>query len=190
MEPSVDGASRMRPAWPLKSCARANRCNASAFDDCHVSHSNARMAWTGTVVAWSGAVLEAVADTHKFMVKNNQGSEEGTEEFAGPVSGAYALTRHPNYTGEVLHWFGTYVAGTVCFGKSYVGWIASSLGLYGIISIMMAATKGLEKRQQEKYLGDPNYENWKANVKYPLIPFVRGPTPLVLSSGEGTSSST
>jgi steroid 5-alpha reductase family enzyme len=145
------------------------------------------VAWTGTVVAWSGAVLEAVADTHKFMVKNN--NSEGYDEFVGPVSGVYALTRHPNYTGEVLHWFGTYLAGTVCFGKSYVGWISSSLGLYGIVSIMVAATKGLEKRQQEKYLGDPAYENWKATVRYPLVPFLRGPTPVPSEVAPPSSSS-
>jgi steroid 5-alpha reductase family enzyme len=145
------------------------------------------VAWTGTVVAWSGAVLEAVADTHKFMVKNN--NSEGYDEFVGPVSGVYALTRHPNYTGEVLHWFGTYLAGTVCFGKSYVGWISSSLGLYGIVSIMVAATKGLEKRQQEKYLGDPAYENWKATVRYPLVPFLRGPTPVPPELAPPSSSS-
>jgi steroid 5-alpha reductase family enzyme len=154
------------------------------------------VAWTGTIVAWTGAVLEAVADTHKFMVKSNYRHTEVDDEnddrvFVGPVSGAYAVTRHPNYTGEVLHWFGTYLAGAVCFGKSYVGWISSTLGLYGIVSIMVAATKGLEKRQQEKYLGDPTYENWRASVRFPLIPFVRGPAAGAATgplAGDGSSA--
>jgi hypothetical protein len=153
-------------------------------------------AWTGTIVAWIGAVLESVADAHKLAIKNAQQQtapappdddattpivpEPPPGGFTGPTGGAYRITRHPNYTGEVLHWVGTYVAGTACLvGRSgcwgwweAAAWLASTSGLYGIVSIMRSATARLEERQQLKYGGDPAYESWKDQVKAPLIPFV------------------
>jgi steroid 5-alpha reductase family enzyme len=160
-------------------------------------------AWAGAIVAWIGAVLEATADAHKLSVKNtlqetappvppsSPDDDDNTTtpivlerppspRFAGPTGGAYRITRHPNYTGEVLHWLGTYVAGTSCLvgRKGCWGWwdaatwLASTAGLYGIVSIMRAATARLEERQSTKYAGDPAYESWKDQVKAPLIPLV------------------
>ena len=139
------------------------------------------VAWGGTIVAWLGAILEAVADTHKFLVKNNDHNDNGDDDdgsssgtrFVGPTQGTYRLVRHPNYLGEIMHWTGTYLAGVACFGPSVVGWAASSAGLYGILSIMQAASKGLEDKQATKYGGQASYEAWKKEVPAPLIPFVK-----------------
>lgn len=53
-------------------------------------------------VAALGALLETVADQHKYEVKRNSGkeSEGGEEKFVGPTSWSYKLCRHPNYLGE------------------------------------------------------------------------------------------
>jgi hypothetical protein len=62
-----------------------------------------KIALAGTGLAWSGAVLEAVADAHKFVRKaktastTNATTTDTTKNFVGPSSGVYSLTRHPNY---------------------------------------------------------------------------------------------
>jgi steroid 5-alpha reductase family enzyme len=128
------------------------------------------VACTGTIVAFMEALLEAVADTHKYVVKAHQAP--GSIAFRGPCNGVYRWTRHPNYTGELLFWSGLWLAGVPSFGSSMVAWIASTAGLYGIVSIMRGATKKLEQRQAEKYRGQPKYEAWKKKVPAPLIPFL------------------
>lgn len=139
------------------------------------------LAWFGTGLGWTGAILEAVADTHKFVVKlraaltDTGTTKEGTGSiptFQSPTNGVYRITRHPSYTGEVLFWVGNFVAGIPSFGGSIVAWLCSTIGLYGIVSIMRTASRGLEERQLQRYSGNPDYETWKAKVKAPLIPFV------------------
>lgn len=125
----------------------------------------------GVVVAWLGAIMEAIADGQKYVLKQKQG-EAKSDVFEGPTSGVYQITRHPNYTGEVLFWLGLWLAGASCFGESVVGWVASTLGLYGILSIMKGATKKLEERQAEKYGDQVKYQEWRGKVKGALFPFL------------------
>lgn len=135
-----------------------------------------QVAWLGTGLAWMGAILEAVADLHKFINKQRHSSRTSTsstsayKRFTGPTEGVYSLTRHPNYTGEILFWVGNWLAGTSSLGNSVQGWIGSTLGLVGIIYIMRSASNSLEKRQQESYGGQPTFETWRAKVTAPLIP--------------------
>lgn len=131
------------------------------------------VAWTGASLAWAGAILETVADNQKYVLKQRIGADE-SNSFHGPYTGVYRLTRHPNYTGEVLYWLGIYIAGVPFFGRSVQAWLWSTLGLMGIISIMRAATRKLEERQAEKYGGQGAYENWKEEITSPLIPFCKG----------------
>jgi steroid 5-alpha reductase family enzyme len=134
-----------------------------------------KIAVAGTALAWFGALLEAVADGHKFIRKfGTTKSEDSSKVFRGPSTGVYRLTRHPNYTGEVLFWLGTYLAGAPSFGRSIVAWLASSVGLYGIVTIMVGATSRLEKRHVENYGGQEAYESWKKKVPAALLPFFEG----------------
>jgi protein-S-isoprenylcysteine O-methyltransferase Ste14 len=127
----------------------------------------------GSFLAWSGAILEAVADCHKFLVK--QSNKDKKNKFVGPTSGVYHITRHPNYTGEVLFWLGVFLGGTPFFARGsianiVVGWVSSGLGFYGIYSIMTMATKRLDDRQQENYKGQLTYDKWRSKVKAPIFP--------------------
>lgn len=128
------------------------------------------VAWTGCGLAWLGAVTEAIADTHKYIVKGR--SNHSAVAFRGPTHGLYGITRHPNYTGEVMYWVGIFVAGLPTFGNSIVAWLCSMAGLYGIVSIMRGATKSLERKQAEKYSGQPKYERWKEEVPVALFLFL------------------
>jgi steroid 5-alpha reductase family enzyme len=129
------------------------------------------IAMSGAYLAWFGAVIEAVADAQKFLVKQANKDSEGT--FVGPTSFVYRISRHPNYLGEILFWAGLFIGGAPSFGKSIPAWACSILGVVGIVSIMTKATSGLEKKQAEKYRGQEKFEKYKSQVKWPLLPFVK-----------------
>eukprot|EP00571_Detonula_confervacea_P010649 CAMPEP_0172306810 /NCGR_PEP_ID=MMETSP1058-20130122/7800_1 /TAXON_ID=83371 /ORGANISM="Detonula confervacea, Strain CCMP 353" /LENGTH=341 /DNA_ID=CAMNT_0013018805 /DNA_START=36 /DNA_END=1061 /DNA_ORIENTATION=- len=124
-----------------------------------------------TGVAAFGMILESVADQHKYEVKRQ--SKEGEDKFVGPTTWSYKLCRHPNYLGEILHWSGIFAAGSVSFGKSITAWVPGVLGLWGILSIMFGASSRLDKKQSEKYDGQPAYDEWKGKVASSVIPFVK-----------------
>jgi steroid 5-alpha reductase family enzyme len=132
--------------------------------------SSSLISLAGANLAWFGAILEGVADAQKYLVKR---ANPGVEEFVGPTSLAYQVSRHPNYLGEILFWTGSYMAGAPSFGTSIPAWVCSTLGLYGIVSIMLKATSGLEKKQSEKYSGQEKYDKWKKQVKSPLFPLIQ-----------------
>lgn len=124
-----------------------------------------------TGVAAFGMLLESIADQHKYEAKRQ--SKEGEDKFVGPTTWSYKLCRHPNYLGEILHWFGLFAAGSVSFGKSITAWVAGVLGLWGILAIMFGSSAGLDKKQAEKYDGQSAYEEWKGKVTSSIIPFIK-----------------
>ena len=72
------------------------------------------VAWLGTLMAWSGVLLETVSDWQKFRIKLNQRRSKRDHVrhvFEGPLNGPYRFCRHPNYAGELMFWFGVWLAG-------------------------------------------------------------------------------
>jgi steroid 5-alpha reductase family enzyme len=130
--------------------------------------------WTGVLLASSGLVLETVADQHKYHSKRRYALAYGHEKFVGPTQGTYSLCRHPNYLGELVFWIGLYMGGVMDFMSSPTAWIASTAGLFCIVSIMLGSTKRLELKQQEHYAGQPTFDQWRARVRAPLVPGVHG----------------
>jgi len=126
----------------------------------------------GAVIAWGGALLEAIADGQKYFAKKGKDDDESKNpSFVGPTGGVYRICRHPNYLGEIVYWTGLVIGGAPSFGKSVIAWLCSSLGLYGIVSIMTNATKRLDAQQKEKYEGQEKYDTWRDEVAAPLVPF-------------------
>lgn len=82
------------------------------------------------------------------------------------------MSRHPNYLGEILFWAGMFLGGIPAFGKNVVAWLAGSIGLWGIVSIMIGATKRLDEKQADRYESELAYTTWRKKVKAPLFPFV------------------
>ena len=127
----------------------------------------------GLLTCYLGLIVETVADQQKYSAKRRALVAYGDPKFIGPTGGLYAITRHPNYTGEILFWLGLFFGGAVCFeGGNAVAWTFSTLGLWGILSIMLGSTKRLEKKQEDMYGKQEKYEKWRQNVRWPLIPFV------------------
>lgn len=124
----------------------------------------------GAGIAWVGALVEAISDAQKYVAKSKA---QDKDTFVGPTEGLYRISRHPNYLGELIFWFGLFLGGAPSFGKSFIiPWVCSLFGLYGIYSIMTMATARLDKKQAETYGGQEKYDSWKKSVAAPLFPFV------------------
>ena len=126
----------------------------------------------GRVLSYLGLVIEAVADQQKYNAKKKARVAYGDPKFIGPTGGLYSITRHPNYTGECMFWTGLFACGAVCFEGSVIAWTFSSFGLWSIVSIMLGSTKRLEKKQEDMYGKQKKFQDWRKQVRWPLIPFV------------------
>lgn len=60
--------------------------------------------WAGVVLFVFGFAIEAIADAQKRTFKADA-SNKG--KFI--TSGLWSVSRHPNYAGEIMLWFGMYV---------------------------------------------------------------------------------
>lgn len=110
----------------------------------------------GSALAAVGLAIETIADQQKSLFKMKLRAEEKPDELY--MGGLYAVSRHANYLGEIVFWLGSFVAGLPSLAAAGVPLlgrglrlISSSLGLAGIVFIMLSATKRLEARQAEKH---------------------------------------
>jgi len=68
---------------------------------------------------------------------------------------------------------GLFGVGLPSFGNSIAAWVCGILGLAGILSIMFTSSSRLDRKQAEKYGGQPAFDEWRARVAASVIPFVR-----------------
>lgn len=107
---------------------------------------------------WFGFVLGALGDFQKSFVKGQLGGDRLVK------GGIFRFLRHPNYTGEIIGWTGNLAAAIVAVQKEQWPLLgAAVLGWVGILSVLMLAATGLEKKQQEKYGDLPAYQDWVAS---------------------------
>lgn len=137
---------------------------------------NVTIVWTGICLAFAGFVLEAIADEHKSKAKRSHGIVYGEKRFVGPTTGLYGICRHPNFAGELLFWTGLFMAGLPSFHASVTSWISALTGWVCIVNIMITSTRNLDQKQEEWYHSQPQYEEWKKNVKGSLLPRIPFPT--------------
>lgn len=129
-----------------------------------VAASNRASLWSlplGVIVMLAGLVLEASADAQKARLKamNPKG-------FAS--SGLYGVVRCPNYFGEMVFWFGGFVAGLSAY-TSVAAWLIAAIGFVCIELIMLGSARRLELKQAERYGSDPAYQTYVRRVPI-LIP--------------------
>lgn len=103
----------------------------------------------GVIVMFIGILFEMLADNqmHKFKLDpNNKGKFIDT--------GVWRISRHPNYLGEILFWWGLYILSIHAGAPSYfiIGPVLITLLFVGISIPMM------EKRLMKNYT---NYEAYK-----------------------------
>lgn len=142
-------------------------CRASAAAG-GLSGTAATAARIGGALAWFGLIVEAWTDGQKLWSKRGR---DGAMDFRGPSTWWYGVSRHPNYAAEILFWCSVLAAGLPSFfvgggltPATGVGLVCSVLGVFGILQVMLGATKRLEGKQDEKYGGQLPFEEWKAKT--------------------------
>jgi steroid 5-alpha reductase family enzyme len=125
-------------------------------------------AWTlaGAAVWLTGLLLEAVADAQKSAFR---AQERNRGRFI--ATGLWRFSRHPNYFGEMLVWWGLFLyAVPVLHGAAY----AVVAGPVFITLLLLFATRipPLERSADAKYGDDPAYREYKrrTSILVPLPP--------------------
>ena len=117
----------------------------------------------GSALFAVGFVMEAVADHQKSVFKKNPDNEGKFMK-----SGLWALSRHPNYFGEMLVWWGIALV-ALPWMRGY-----SLLAMIGpvFITVLLIFVSGIplvEKAWKEKWGDDPEFQAYLKNTRM-LIP--------------------
>jgi steroid 5-alpha reductase family enzyme len=125
-------------------------------------------AWSvaGGAVWLAGLLIEAVADAQKSAFK---AKEANRGRFIS--SGLWRYSRHPNYFGEILVWWGVFVYVLPALHGAAYAVVAGPL----FITLLLLFVSGiplLEKGADERYGDDPAYRDYKrrTSILVPLPP--------------------
>lgn len=112
-----------------------------------------------------GFGIEIVADQQKSNFAADA-SKKGT--FIN--EGLWYYSRHPNYFGEITLWFGQFLAASSVFQNAQ--WTCIVSPLFVIFLLMkVSGVPMLEKRSDEKFKGNSDYELYKKNTSVLVIWF-------------------
>ena len=110
-------------------------------------------------ITTSAIIIEALADQQlRKFVKNRDGYKSIIN------TGLWKYSRHPNYFGEILFWWGLYIfalAADLSFWWTIVGPISITI-LFNVVSIPLMEKKNLKRK--------PKYDSYKQTVSK-LIPW-------------------
>ena len=104
--------------------------------------------WTyvGLSISVIGFLCETVADTQMHLFKRKHKGQIMTK-------GLWNYSRHPNYFGEMLIWWGLYI---ICLNYTFSAWLVFSPVLITYLLVQVSGVKMLER----KYKDDPEYQNY------------------------------
>ncbi|MCB1138476.1 MAG: DUF1295 domain-containing protein [Leptospiraceae bacterium] len=118
----------------------------------------------GSALWLIGLCIEAVADQQKFVFKSKSQNENRWID-----SGLWKYSRHPNYFGEILLWWGLFIA-TV---PALTGWLyLAAIGPVFITCILLffSGIPPLERRYKEKYGNNADFLRYRNGTSM-LIPW-------------------
>jgi steroid 5-alpha reductase family enzyme len=125
-----------------------------------------RTGWmtAGAAVWLIGLVIETVADIQKYQFKRAGGTRARWVDH-----GLWRYSRHPNYFGELLCWWGLFV-----FVLPDLGWwiLVGAAGPLAITGLLLFGTgvPTLEKSANEKWGTDPEYLAYRRRT-HRLVPW-------------------
>jgi len=119
----------------------------------------------GVLVWAAGLVIETVADAQKFAHKR-------TRDARWTSTGLWSVSRHPNYFGELLCWWGVFlfVSGDLAGANWWIG-LTGPLAITGVI-LFLTGVPQLEASAEAKWGSDPAYQRYKATTGL-VIPWRR-----------------
>lgn len=120
----------------------------------------------GAALWLTGLVIETVGDAQKSAFK---GREKNRDRFIS--SGLWKYSRHPNYFGEILVWWGLFV-----FAVPFLDGVAFLVTIGPVfITLLLLFVSGiplLEKSAEARFGDDPDYREYKrrTSILVPLPP--------------------
>lgn len=120
----------------------------------------------GVLIWLTGLLIETISDKQKFEFKNDPGNKSLWIQ-----SGLWKYSRHPNYFGEMLVWWGIFIYVT----PSLYGWAWATVAGPLFITFILSFVSGipiLEKRYDQKYAGNKKYREYvnRTSILIPLPP--------------------
>jgi len=113
-----------------------------------------------------GFALESIADFQKYEFKNKR---ENRGNWI--ASGLWKYARHPNYFGEILLWWGLFIASAMALEG--FGWLTVLGPLFlTFLLLRVSGVPTLEKQAREKYSGNLQYEAYRRRTRL-LLPLPR-----------------
>ena len=111
--------------------------------------------YVGATIWMLGIITEGFADSQKFNFKNDPKNKDKWIE-----TGIWKYSRHPNYFGEILCWWGIYfISLPYLTGFEHVAIIGPLFITF--LLLFVSGIPPLEKKYNEKYKNDPSYQNYK-----------------------------
>ncbi|MCA9375097.1 DUF1295 domain-containing protein [Candidatus Dojkabacteria bacterium] len=123
------------------------------------------LSYVGLIVWAIGLGIETIADFQKYRFINNP---ENKGKWI--ASGLWKYSRHPNYFGEILLWFGLYifVFNAFSLGEALVGLVGP---LYiALLIIFVSGIPLLEKGATKRWGDNPEYKRYRQRTSM-LIPW-------------------
>jgi steroid 5-alpha reductase family enzyme len=113
-----------------------------------------------------GLVIEAAADAQKSAFK---AKEENRERFI--TSGLWGYSRHPNYFGEMLVWWGLFIY-AVPFLQGAAFAVVIGPVFITLLLLFVSGIPLLERSAEAKYGDDPAYREYqrRTSILVPLPP--------------------
>lgn len=120
----------------------------------------------GLAVWLLGFGIEAAADAQKNRFRRDPANKR-----AFIRSGLWALSRHPNYFGEIVLWVGIAVIALPALGGWQYATLISPLFVYLLLT-RVSGIPLLEKKAEERWGGQDEYEEYKRTTPV-LVPRLR-----------------
>ena len=123
--------------------------------------------YAGMLMMGAGFLMEVIADYQKTQfkaVKNNK------NKFINV--GLWSYSRHPNYFGEILLWFGVYVVASAGITSSLQKFVIFMCPIFvSLLLIFVSGVKLLEKASDARWGSSRSYNEYKKTTPV-LIPFI------------------
>jgi steroid 5-alpha reductase family enzyme len=120
----------------------------------------------GSAVWLAGLVIETVADAQKAVFR---AAQENHGRFI--TSGLWRYSRHPNYFGEILVWWGLFLYAVPALSGAAFAVVAGPVSIT-LLLLFVSGIPPLERSSNAKYGGDPAYCEYKrrTSILVPLPP--------------------